>query len=91
MAEGISASVRAQLVIPEQRQLYDYWTDRSRNRPMPERKDISPADIPRLLPWISLIDVEKSPRRYRVRLAGTRLREVYDRESVITGTPPTSG
>ena len=48
---------------------------------MPDRKDISPADIPRLLPWISLIEVEKSPRRYRVRLAGTRLREVYDRET----------
>jgi len=50
---------------------------------MPERGDISPAEIPRLLPYISLIDVESDVARSRVRLAGTRLRDVYDRE--ITG------
>lgn len=50
---------------------------------MPSRADINPAQIPRLLPFISLIDVEPSIEQSRVRLAGTRLRDVYDRE--ITG------
>ncbi len=74
---------RAQLVVPEQQQLYDYWTARAAGRSMPARSDIGPADFPQLLPLISLIDVEPEPQKFRIRLAGTRLREVFDRE--ITG------
>lgn len=74
---------RAQLVIPEQRQLYDYWLERAGDRSMPARKDISPVDFPRLLPGVSLVDVAPEDERFRVRLAGTRLREIYERE--ITG------
>ncbi len=76
-------ALRAQLVIPEQRQLFDYWAARAAGRAMPDRKDISPADFPRLLPYISLIDVEGEKGPFRIRLAGTRLRDIYDRE--ITG------
>lgn len=72
---------RAQLVLPEQRQLYDYWLEKASGRAMPRRADIHPAHFPRLLPHISLIEVAEG--RCRVRLAGTRLRDVYDRE--ITG------
>lgn len=50
---------------------------------MPGRSDIHPGHIPRLLPQLSLIDVECNPRRYRIRLAGTRLYDVYERD--ITG------
>ncbi|MHA1523559.1 MAG: PAS domain-containing protein [Alphaproteobacteria bacterium] len=74
---------RAQLVIPEQRQLYDYWCDRAGARKMPSRTEIKPGDIPDLLPLLSLIDVERDPNRYRVRLAGTSLYDVYAGE--ITG------
>ncbi len=35
------------------------------------------------MPFVSLIDVERDIEKSRVRLAGTRLRDVYDRE--ITG------
>lgn len=49
---------------------------------MPDRSDVRPSAFPRLLPCISLL--ERSDRgRLRVRLAGTRLREMFDRE--ITG------
>ena len=74
---------RAQLVVPEQRQLYDYWISKAAGRSMPDRSDIHPAQFPRLLPNISLIDVDTSDGSCRIRLAGTRLRDVYDRE--ITG------
>lgn len=50
---------------------------------MPGRNSIRPADIPRLLPHVSLIEIERSPLRFRFRLAGTRLRDLYDRE--VTG------
>lgn len=83
IAASSEFAFRAQLVVPEQRQLYDYWVGRSEGRSMPARRDIAPSDFPQLLPLISLIDVEPEPQRFRVRLAGTRLREVFDRE--ITG------
>lgn len=79
----MNIAFRAQLVVPEQRQLYDYWLEKAADRPMPCRADISPAHIPRLLPHISLIDVGADTACCRVRLAGTRLRDIYDRE--ITG------
>jgi hypothetical protein len=80
---SVNIAFRAQLVVPEQRQLYDYWLSRSDGGSLPTRADINPAHIPRLLPFISLIDVEDALHQSRVRLAGTRLRDVYDRE--ITG------
>ncbi len=74
---------RAQLVIPEQQQIYDYWRKCAGDRDMPMRSDLNPSDIPHLLPFVSLIDIEHDPLRYRIRLAGTRLYDIYDGE--ITG------
>lgn len=71
---------RAQLVIPEQQQLYDYWCRQAKDRAMPSRDEIHPSGFVRLLPTVSLIDVEHDPKRYKVRLAGTGLRDVYQRE-----------
>jgi hypothetical protein len=74
---------RAQLMLPEQRQLFDYWYDRLSDASLPLRCDINPVHFPRLLPGISLIDIAEDMPQSRVRLAGTRLRDIYDRE--ITG------
>lgn len=49
---------------------------------MPNRNDIHPSHFPKLLPGISLIEAAEGTR-CRIRLAGTRLREIYDRE--VTG------
>jgi PAS domain len=82
VAGGVSdIAFRAQLLIPEQRQLYDYWVEKSANGGLPLRRDISPMHFPKLLPFISLIEVEPDAARFKVRLAGTRLREIYDRET----------
>lgn len=83
MLEPSRIAFRAQLVIPEQRQLFEYWLDRAAGAAMPARRDIRPADIPHLLPNISLLDILRSPCRMRFRLAGTRVRDIYDRE--VTG------
>jgi hypothetical protein len=79
--ETSNVAFRAQLIIAEQRQLYDYWAAIALGRSMPSRHDISPAHFPRLLPYISLL--ERTAGRLKVRLAGTRLRDIYERE--ITG------
>jgi hypothetical protein len=69
--------------VPEQRQLFDYWLQKAADRNMPARNDIQPRQIPRILPFISLVDVASNIAHSTVRLAGTKLREIYDRE--ITG------
>ncbi len=75
---------RAQLVIPEQRDVYDYWLNRSDGEILPAREDIDPAGLKKHLSFVSLIDVEQDPERFRMRLAGTGLRDIYGRE--LTGT-----
>ncbi|NJM30335.1 MAG: PAS domain-containing protein [Rhizobiales bacterium] len=80
---SLNAAFRAQLVLPEQRQLYDYWLEKSAGRGMPERGDLNPCEIARLLPSISLVDVDHTQGPFKFRLAGTRLRDIFDRE--ITG------
>jgi hypothetical protein len=74
---------RAQLIVPEQRQLYDYWLEMAGTNAIPGRADINPSRVPRLLPGISLVDVHADFQKCRVRLAGTRLRDIYDIE--VTG------
>ena len=80
---SVNIAFKAQLVVPEQRQLYDYWLSCASGKALPFRSDINPAHIPRLLPFISLVDIAEEISHSKVRLAGTRLRDVYDRE--ITG------
>lgn len=56
---------------------YEYWDGKRQGRVMPSRADLDPRDIPRLLPSIILIDVQKPDNRLKVRLAGTLVVEVY--------------
>jgi hypothetical protein len=76
---------RAQLILREQRELYDYWRGRAGSRAMPLRRDIDPIAIPHLLPGLSLLDAEEGLERLRYRLAGTRVREIFGVE--MTGRP----
>lgn len=76
---------RDQLVIPGQRELFDYWTAVSGADPIPTRAAIDPRRIPRLLPNICLIDVKAGLAESCFRLAGTALRNIYGSE--LTGQP----
>ena len=64
-------------------ELFAYWASRRQGALLPARRNIHPAHFKRHLPTVSLIDVQGSPRDYRLRLAGTGLYSVYGRE--ITG------
>ena len=74
---------RAQLVMQGQRELFDYWLRSADGRRMPARSDLDPLKVPRLLPFIGLIDVRHGLDEASFRLAGTRLHEIYGQE--ITG------
>jgi hypothetical protein len=76
---------RAQLVIREQRELFDYWRGCARGDGLPSRAHINPAAISSLLPGVSLIEAGRTPEQCIYRVAGTRLREILGRE--VTGKP----
>lgn len=62
-------------------QVFDYWNGKRAAGALPAREAIDPAELPRLLPWLYIL--EPSGAGVRVRLAGTRIRELFDRE--LTG------
>lgn len=69
-------------------QTLDYWQCLCGQRPMPARRDLNPADIPRLLPKLMLADVggESSHTQappIRFRLVGTEVVGRFGRE--LTG------
>ncbi len=74
---------RAQVILREQRELYDYWRACAQSRPIPSRFDIDPVAIPHLLPGLSLIDARTGLESLRYRLAGTRMADIYGAE--LTG------
>jgi hypothetical protein len=78
-----NAAFRQGLALPEHRQLFDYWVSLHAGSSMPCRSDLRPAAIARLLPSVTLIDIEKPVAKSRIRLAGTRIVEHYHAE--ITG------
>lgn len=64
-------------------ELESYWKSKLNGRQMPSRKDIDPAEIVRLLPYIALVDVVPDvpiEKRYRVRLFGTQLVEYHQKD-----------
>lgn len=60
--------------------IYRYWDSKRRGRVMPQRRDIDPTEISRLLPHIFMIDVEREPLRFRYRLIGTAICEFLGRD-----------
>jgi hypothetical protein len=55
------------------REIYGYWRSRGAGGRLPARARINPLDIPKLLPFVFLVDVERDPQRFRFRLVGTQI------------------
>ena len=53
--------------------LYDYWRERCAGAEMPPREAVDPLDFRYILGYVTLVDVEHAPRRYRFRLDGSIL------------------
>jgi hypothetical protein len=53
-----------------------YWERIRGHRSMPRRGDIDPVDIPRLLPFVMLVDVLADPLDFRFRLIGTAIQAI---------------
>ncbi|MGK2741059.1 PAS domain-containing protein [Tepidicaulis sp. LMO-SS28] len=64
--------------------LFDYWNEARGGNPMPRRADIDPVKIPRLLPFILIVDELPPTGKGRIRLFGTGLVELFGEDR--TGT-----
>jgi hypothetical protein len=80
MAAQIGAPAAA---VRAHEELFAYWASLRQGSRLPGRLSLDPGDIKRHLPTVSLIDVDREPMQFRLRLAGTGLYGVYGRE--ITG------
>jgi len=59
----------------------DYWESRRAGRPFPARGDIDPLALsPHLLPYLSLVTIERDPFRVQYRLVGTEVARFYGAE-----------
>lgn len=56
-----------------------YWEQIRGQKDVPSRADLDPADIPRLLPHLVLLDVFHEPRDFRYRLVGTTIEEFLEK------------
>jgi hypothetical protein len=69
--------------------MYRYWRGKARDGRLPRRVDIDPADIPRFLSHLMIVEVVDDERRYVYRLVGTKEVEMRGRDptgmSVIEG------
>jgi hypothetical protein len=58
-----------------------YWQSKLRPGRLPSRADIDPIEVPALLPYLYLLDVERNPIRFRFRLIGTKIVEWAGRDA----------
>ncbi len=79
----------------EQIAFYEYWQKIKNTKSMPNRSAFKPMDIPKVLPFIFMEEVEHNPLRYKVRLIGSKsdvpnehtgkyLDEIPDLDAVIS-------
>lgn len=80
---SFQGTLQTDAMLGDQREVYEYWLKLRGAAAMPARCDFRPAGIIRRLPMVSLVDVSDCARRYRFRLAGTGLRDVFGEE--LTG------
>jgi len=51
--------------------IFGYWQDQCRARSMPAKRDIDPAALKPLLPYLMIAEIHAAPLRVRYRLVGT--------------------
>ena len=78
-------SVRHQILLPEQKAVFDYWRQKCVSGMLPSHRDIDPSFLSPYLPTISLTELceGSAGTRYKLRLAGTKFYDLYEDE--ITG------
>lgn len=58
-----------------------YWERMRGDRSLPSRRDLDPTEIPSLLPFVMLVDVEPDPLDFRFRLIGGAVEKIVARHT----------
>jgi len=69
----LPADCQDDLYDPRLKRLHEYWRGRCADAVMPARGAVDPLDFRFILGYVTLVEVEVSPRRYRFRLDGSIL------------------
>ena len=70
-------SFAARITDDRHKALLDYWVVKRQERTMPDRSDIDPIDIPKLLPDIGLLDIVDGGRRFYFRVVGSNINHAF--------------
>lgn len=62
------------------RHAFEYWCSKHPAEGLPGRQHIDPVDVPALLPYIRLIEIEGEPPQFKIRLMGTESVEFFERD-----------
>lgn len=60
--------------------LYEYWNEKRGDRRAPSRADINPTEIPELLGYVNIFEVQDEPRDFMVRLNGSEVTRMLGQE-----------
>jgi hypothetical protein len=66
-----------QITSPAVRDFARYWQSKTTDAAPPRRSAIDPLEIPHLLPFLVIVQIEALPLRVRYRLVGTRVAESH--------------
>jgi hypothetical protein len=67
------AELRLETFDPRLQRFYAYWDERRRGRKFPARSDLDPTEFAYILGFVTLIEVQYAPLRFRFRLHGSEL------------------
>jgi len=73
LSEEMLDRVGLTIADPTLRRVYSYWRARVVDGRLPSRRDIDPLELPYVMGNVILVDVERTPLRFRYRLAGSNI------------------
>lgn len=71
------SSFADQIIDDRHTALLHYWTGKRAQNAIPDRSDVDPIDIPKLLPDIGLLDVIDGGRRFYFRVVGSNINRSF--------------
>ena len=80
MLAATPVGASSEIIDARLRRLYEYWNAKRGDRPAPSRRDIDPVEIPDLLGFVNIYEVQDEPRDFKVRLNGSEVAEMLGQD-----------
>jgi len=83
MLAATIVSASSEIADARLRRLYEYWDSKRSDRVAPTWREIDPVEIPDLLGFVNIFEVQNEPRDFKVRLNGSEVAAMLGQE--VTG------